>query len=133
MLAIEKGMALLRSFGDVDLTLIQCRQYFELIMPVTMAHGSLTDIANTSRHRLPGNSQGQPSHLPHLMNGFQSMQQQQQQQRSFPRFEGLNDFDVPDLGPHNVERTMTDSTAELFADRAFGGFNFGAVDPFLQM
>ncbi|KIW95283.1 uncharacterized protein Z519_03867 [Cladophialophora bantiana CBS 173.52] len=130
-IAIEKAMTLLRSFGDINPTLTQCRQYFELMMPLTIAQGFILDTENVySRLRIPTDSQAQA--LPFSNPAFTG--QMTPQQRPVHRAQSSMDY-LPgrDAGLRGADQAMAGYTAEIFSDATFGSFSFETLDPILQM
>ena len=127
---IEKAMSLLRSFGDINPTLTQCRQYFEMMMSLTTTQGSIPDVENTYRFGIPAEYQAQPLRFTSPTNTDQPT----------PHMSALSRFrqSTPNLQARDSDLRITDQNmanfaAELFSDGNLGAFNFGTLDPILQM
>ncbi|KAK4944638.1 hypothetical protein LTR10_016072 [Elasticomyces elasticus] len=127
-LAIDTAMDLLRSFGDVNPTLTQCRQYFDAMMPSAVNRSASTDTESVYSHRLAPEAQFPPTSSHNGRNFAQIMQQ-----RPAWRSQESMDFEARNLGLFNVDQMMAEYPAELFSDATFGSFNFGALDPMIQM
>lgn len=127
-LAIDTAMDLLRSFGDVNPTLTQCRQYFEAMMPSATNVGAPVDTENMYGHRLPSEAQLPPTSSQHARSAAQNMPQ-----RPAWRVPEAPDYETRNMGLFNVDQMMAEYPAELFSDATFGSFNFGALDPMIQM
>lgn len=120
--SIDKAMSMLRSFGDINPTLTQCRQYFESMMPWAVNRNATLDTQNMSAFRLPTNLHFQPLAMP----GSRSIAHMMHPPGSL-------DYQGHDLGQLNLDQRMADYPAELFADASFGGFNFNALDSIIQL
>ena len=125
-LAIDTAMDPLRSFGDVNPTLTQCRQYFEAMMPSSVSRNASTDTESVYSHRLAPEAQFPPGPSHNVRNAAQIIQQ-----RPAWRSQEPMDFESRNLGLFNVDQMMTEYPAELFSDATFGSFNFGALDPMI--
>jgi hypothetical protein len=138
-MAIEKAMNLLRSFGDINPTLAQCRQYFESMMTFAMNQGgglgapSDTDFTTTYGLRyVTDASQYQPQPPNFRSPGLPTIPQRP---RGNSRVRGMADCQARNFGGMfpAPDQIMADYPAELFSDATFGSFNFGALDPIIQM
>lgn len=123
--AIENAMFLLRSFGDVSPVLIQCRRYFGSI---AASLGPQCGGDNSYEHRFSLDGQFQPSLLVTTAGNPPTSHES-----SASRVRSVADWQAHNLNLFSTDHSMADYSAELFSDATFGQFNFGALDPILQM
>ncbi|KIX08526.1 uncharacterized protein Z518_03182 [Rhinocladiella mackenziei CBS 650.93] len=127
-ITLEKAMSLLHSLGDINPALTQCRQYFESLMSCAVTQGALLDGEKVYGLKLPTDPQFQTTSFPHTRNPVLTFQQ-----RPKSSIQNVVDGQARNIHLLDADQTMADYPAELFADATFGNFNFGALDPTLQM
>ncbi|KAJ9639739.1 hypothetical protein H2204_003532 [Knufia peltigerae] len=128
--SIEKAMALLQSFGDINPTLTQCRRYFESMMPPK----SKQTAKSSTQESLSFQQQHNGSRpLPPSYGDLRVAAQAVHTRPTSSVHSSMDFHPAHDINFFAADETMSDYSAELLADSTFGTFNFGALDPVLQM